>query len=246
MRLNKLFALEVLKINNPLNWGFIAIIFLASCIYSIIVINLMSDRKHIDLIIQSSDALRFFLENVSGSLTLLSSFFYMIHISRDYKYGLMRKNFIDGLSRNEIFNCRLLVLFGWYFICSVVIILAFICIYIFQLPRPAEFVKSIQYLEAFKLFILMIFYGTLSQLLVTLSRSSGISIIVLIVLSFADSLISLRVKAEGSSTLASYLPISLAQKVQFDTVTMSTVLVFATYCIAFLALSHFAICKRDL
>lgn len=152
------------------------------------------------------------------------------------------------MSRNDVFNGKMIFLFGSYTAWTIIFLVVFMFAGSIRLSDHAgEFIASIKFTQVIKFLIYLFFYGSLSHFLVTATRSSTISILILLGVAFAEPISILALRYYELDTIATYLPFELASAVRTeDLVSNTKIAVFVGYLLTFLGLSQYINIKRDL
>ncbi len=188
------------------------------------------------------------LGGFSGVLAVIASLFFIMQYGDEYKHGLIRKNVIDGMDRKDIFNGKMLFLFGSYFIWTVLLVLTFLIGGGIKFGGNfGIFLSSIQIEQLIKYYLHITLYGALAFCLVSLTRSSTTSIIILFGIYIVDIIAGQVLPLFDMKELVDYLPTQIATLVRSeDNLSVAQKLTFLTYLFVLIAVGQLSIYKRDL
>ena len=192
----RLISLEYMKLKNTkffwLFTGLFALLLMAVPLFAISLMNFMSDGGPEFNGLKVNDLPFFDFIDIWQNLTyifkwpaILLAFIPVISMANEFRYGTIKQNVIDGLSRNELILSKLLfsgilsIVFG---------VLAFlITIYMGVMYSPVtEMSYVVKHIEFIPAFILVLFGYQVFCLLVTLLiKKSGITILLLLFYFFA-------------------------------------------------------------
>lgn len=183
-------------------------------------------------------------------LALIPSLYYMMKVGNEYKHGAIRKNVIDGMSRNDVYNSQLIFLFISYIFFIVLFLIVFSLYGSYRLQGSyslTEFIQSIQLAQVIKFTFYLIFYGALSHIIVTATRSSTISILILFGLLFVETMLVMVLRKNEMNDVTHFLPFESAIRVRVaDVLKTRDIVVFLTYMLSFFGISHILLLKKDL
>ncbi|MES2630040.1 MAG: hypothetical protein V4616_13835 [Bacteroidota bacterium] len=191
----------------------------------------------------------FIMSNFSSLLALIASMFFIMQYGDEYKFGLVRKNIIDGMSRRDIFNGKMVFIFGSYLLWTILFIIIFlICGAVKFGDKFGMLVSSMQFEQILKYYFHIIFYGALSFFLVSLTRSSMVSMIIFLGLTMIlDQLLVFGFAYMEWSDAAPYLPITLASTIRSsENISNGELIGYLVYLVGFIGIGQWAIYKRDL
>jgi len=251
MNFKNLLALEWIKIQSRLCLIFLIIYLLISALFTIAVFTISGlppiDGKYLIDLVTLNPFGRLITIFVSN-LALIASLFYIMQTAGEYKHGMIRKNVMDGMSRNDVFNGKMILMFLSYIGWTILLLIVFVLCGLIKLPgHSAEFINSIQFTQIIKFVIYIFFYGAFSLFLVTLTRSSTISILILLGLAFIEPVAITVLRYYNITGIIPYLPFELASYIRTDDfVPAEKIADFLAYVLFFLGTSHWMTIKRDL
>lgn len=251
MPLSIIFALEWIKLRNLRALIFLIVFIIIATTLSFFLYGLggLPPDNGVFLIpLKEMNPFGGFLRTFSGNLAIISSLFFILQTGAEYKFGLIRKNIIDGMGRHDVFNGRLVFLFGSYTLWTILLVIVFLAVGLYRMPDAfGELVGSIQWTQVIKYLIYVFFYGVVSLFLVTITRSSTISILILLGVLFIEPFVILGLRHYEMTDIIPYLPFELAATVRTDDIVSTTkLIVFLGYFLTFLGLSQYINLKRDL
>lgn len=188
------------------------------------------------------------LSGFSGTLAMIASLFFIMQYGDEYKHGLIRKNIIDGMGRRDIFNGKMLFLFGSYLVWTLILIVVFLICGAVKLGGDfGIFMQSIQPEQIVKYYLHVIFYGAFAFFLVSLTRSSTISIIIFFAMQLIEQLAKPALSYFEMKKAIPYLPIELATNVRgSDIISNAEIIAYLAYLLVLIGIGQLAIYKRDL
>ncbi len=189
------------------------------------------------------------MSQFSVTLGLIASMFYILQYGDEYKFGLVRKNIIDGMGRRDIFNGKMIFMFGSYLIWTTILIILFlICGAIKFKGDFGLLVGSIQPEQIIKYYLHVIFYGALAFFLVSITRSSSLSLIIFLVyVMILENLIMIGFVYFQWVDAMAFLPVKLASTIrESDQIATNELLAYLLYLVGFIGIGQFSIYKRDL
>ncbi len=189
------------------------------------------------------------MRQFSASLGLVASMFFILQYGDEFKHGLIRKNVIDGMARRDIFNGKMVFLFGSYLMWTLLLVVLFlICGVIVFKGDFGLLVQSIQIEQLIKYYLHVIFYGAFAFFLVSVTRSASVSLIIFLVyIMVVENLIMLGCMYFGWMDAIAYLPVELAKTIrESDIISYPQLFGYMGYLVAFFGIGQLAIYKRDL
>ncbi len=188
------------------------------------------------------------LVGFSGTLAMIASMFFIMQYGDEYKYGLIRKNIIDGMGRRDIFNGKMLFMFGSYLMWTLILILVFFSCGAIKLGGDfGMLVNSVQPEQIVKYYLHVIFYGAFAFFLVSLTRSATVSIIIFLGMQIVDQLAKPALAYFEMEKVIPYLPIELATTVRAsDAIGNGQLAAYLIYLVVLIGVGQWAIYKRDL
>ena len=184
----------------------------------------------------------------SGTLAMIASLFFIMQYGDEYKYGLIRKNIIDGMGRRDIFNGKMLFLFGSYLMWTLLFMVVFLICGAIKLKGDFGFLlNSIQPEQIVKYYLHVIFYGAFAFFLVSLTRSATVSIIIFLGMQVVEQLAKPALMYFELPKVVPYLPIELATTIRAsDIIETGQLIAYLVYLGALIGTGQLAIYKRDL
>lgn len=250
MTFNQLFALEWVKLGSRRSLIYLIIYSLFAVGLSAIVFGIILFSGEVPMGesgMKGINPFGTFLTGFGEPLAITAALFFIMQSADEYKYGMMRKNIIDGMDRDDAFYAKMFFLFfsftGWLLI----FLALFIITGLFMVPDGGDFLASIDVNQVLKFLLYLFFYGTFAHFLVSLTRSSTISILILLAVIFIEPFVKLILDHYKYEGISKSLPFEVASRVgTADVVETSTLVAFLIYIVLFLGISHFLIHKRDL
>lgn len=253
MNFKTLIALEKIKIQNKQTLVSLVIFLFFTVLISVAIFgtwNLPPSGEKLHIQINTLNPFGRLVSMFAPHLALIPSLFYIMKVGAEYKHDTIRKNVIDGMNRNDIYYSQIIFLFGSYVFWMILFLIVFIFCGSIRLRENVaitEFICSIRPPQITKLLIYLFFYGSFSIFLITLTRSSSISIFILFATLFVESMLVMIFKKYGLDHIISFLPFETAVRVRIaDSVSSREIFVFLTYMLSLLGMSQIAILKRDL
>ncbi len=188
------------------------------------------------------------LSAFSGTFAMIASLYFMMQYGDEYKYGLIRKNVIDGMGRRDLFNGKMLFLFGSYLLWTVLVLKIFILVGVVRLNGNLNLLLgSIQMEQLVKYYLHIIFYGAFAFSLVSLFRSTTMPIIFFLGIHVVEQLLNPALQYFEMDYLIPYLPIELATTIRSaDTISTGEIIAYLSYLVGFIGLGQWNMYKRDL
>jgi len=253
MKLNRILTSELLKLPRMGNYILLGIFLLLNLAISFLFFYEFSSSDQSQSL---EDLGRQVLTSQTSLSSLLIAIFTIMSIGKEYKDGTLRKNIIDGYTRDDFFVGKLLILF--LCVCFA-FLLGIICLFIgaLSLGQLSEFSEIITPPFLINFFVELFYTVLFAMFLIYLIRKSTMSIVMYFLWGFIES-ISVGIYAaiyqfnddvDGEPiNLANYLPKSSIDSVlnTAATVEWSAVLVTSIYIVLMLYLPYYLFTKRDI
>ncbi len=253
MNLKTILAIETIKLNNKqflfvvLTYLFLTT-FISFAIFGSWSLPPAETKLHVDLKVLNPFGRM--MGMFAPHLALIPSLYYMLKVGNEYKYGTIRKNIMDGMSRNDVYIGQLIFLFTSYLFFILLFLIVFSLYGSYRLSGSfslIEFINSIQLPQVIKFTFYLFFYGSLSNILITSTRSSTISIFILLGLLFVESMLVMVLEKYKMDYITNFLPFESAISIRIgDVVPTRDIMVFLTYMLSFFEISRIIILKKDL
>lgn len=253
MNLKTILAVETIKLNNR-QFPFVVLTYLSLTTFISFVIfgtwNLPPAETELHLDLKTLNPFGRMMGMFAPHLALIPSLYYIMKIGNEYRHGTIRKNIMDGMSRNDVYNGQLIFLFASYLFFILFFLIIFSLYGSYRLRGSfglIEFINSIQLPQVIKFTFYLFFYGSLSNILITATRSSTISIFILLGLLFIESMLVMVLQRNNMAYITDYMPFESATRIRIaDVVPTKDILIFLTYMLSFFGISHVLILKKDL
>lgn len=251
MTFGRLIKQEWIKLQSRRSLIFVIVCILLNAGFSFLsfaIVDLNKDVKMTADMMATLNPFAILLGGFSGFLAVIASLFFIMQYGDEYKFGLIRKNIIDGMDRKDIFNGKMLFLFGSYFIWTILLILTFlICGAIKFGGDFGMLVSSIQPEQIVKYYLHVIMFGALSFFLVSVTRSSTSSILILFGIYIVDIIAKQVFPMLHWEKVTPYLPTELATTIRAsDIISTPQQIAFLVYVFVLIVVGQLAIYKRDL
>lgn len=184
----------------------------------------------------------------SGIFAIITSLFFILQYGDEYKYGLIRKNVIDGMDRRDIFNGKMLFLFLSYLAWTLIILVVFVICGAIKLGGDVGMlIGSIQPEQLLKYYLHVIFFGAFVFFLVSITRSGTISLIIFFGMYVAELLAKPALAYFEMKNVANYLPLEVATTVRAaDYISTELLITYLIYLFLLILGGQLSIYKRDL
>jgi ABC-2 type transport system permease protein len=242
MSIGRIIRIETLKLNRPANFVLLGLMLL---VYLGIVFMQFANVK-----INEGDVTAALFEGIlklEGSIIgLFLAIFVMMNIGKEYSDGTLRKNIIDGYTRDQFFIGKLMILL-------VVCILSFIlgkAVLLIGGYFIGHFDESVKFLTLPVLinsFMQIFSTGIWALFLIFLTRNTTISIVIYFVWTIVESIIVLIAKFKGFE-LQQYLPLGSIENAlaRDEHIHIYTPIIAATYFFLMLFIPYMLLLKRDI
>lgn len=136
----------------------------------------------------------------------------IINVGTDYNKKIYAKQFVSGISKNNFIISKFL------FIAVFAIVLIFIELikfFILQylLTQQLDIDVKMLYKITFGLFLLLFIIGSYSFLIITISRKTILSIVIIYVFYKAESMLGLLTSTYGSNDILNFLPVKVVENI---------------------------------
>lgn len=253
MKLKKILTTELLKLPRTGNYVLLAIFLVLNLAISFLFFYEFSSSDKPQSI---ADLGRQLLSAQSSLSGLLIAIFTIMSIGKEYKDGTLRKNIIDGYTRDDFFVGKVQILF--ISVCFAFLLgISSLCIGALSLGQWAEFIAIMEPPFLINFFVNLFYTVLFAMFLIYLFRKSTISIVMYFLWGFIESitigiykaLYQFNADIDGSPiNLANYLPKSSIDAVLTTSASVewTAVLVTSCYILLMLFLPYYLFTKRDI
>mgnify|MGYP005855839403 CR=1 FL=1 len=253
MNITTIFAIERIKLGRLGNYILLSLMIVLNLAISLLLFYQFNSSENETVPI--FDISRQILQAQSGIASILISIFIILNIGKEYQNGTLRKNLIDGYSRNDFYIGKLLILLTGVLLAFIIgIISLFLGSLIFHSLNDFANMISISFLINF---LVEIFYdGLFALFLVVVSKKISLSLVFYFLWGMIEG-IAVGIQStyinnnEGETPfilLNEYLPkasLKLVLKLT-DLVEPKAILITSVYIFLFTFLPYFLFRKSDI